>query len=110
MNLVCLIIQAIFSVVQRLAEMMRSPSFSRFSSSITTKNSPELNAVKASSMESNPNLVRFGASRISLGRQGATAGVGVAFSWDGATSDMVIENDVKATGAIFDGELGGCGR
>ena len=53
--LVCLIIQAIFSVVQKLAAIIRSPSFSLFSSSITTRNSPRVNAANASSIESNAN-------------------------------------------------------
>jgi hypothetical protein len=53
--LVCFIIQAIFSVVQWEAAMMRSPSFSLLSSSMTTKNSPRAKASKASSIGSNLN-------------------------------------------------------
>ena len=53
--LVCFIIQAIFSVVQWEAAIIRSPSFSLPSSSMTTKNSPRPNASKASSIESNLN-------------------------------------------------------
>ena len=56
-DLVCLIIQAIFSVVQCAAEMMRSPSFSLFSSSMTTRNSPRLNASSASSINFNVSVV-----------------------------------------------------
>jgi len=75
-HLVCLIIQAIFSVVHWLAAMMRSPSFSLFSSSITTKNSPAANAASASSMESNAKASRMGASLTSVGRQSGVSGVG----------------------------------
>ena len=50
--LVCFIIQAIFSVVQWEAAMIRSPSFSLPSSSMTTKNSPRAKASNASSIES----------------------------------------------------------
>jgi len=39
-NLVCLTIQAIFSVVRSSAAMTRSPSFSRSAESSTTRNSP----------------------------------------------------------------------
>ncbi len=68
-DLVCLIIQAIFSVVHWFAAMMRSPSFSRFSSSITTRNSPFVKALRASGMVSNENEVRLGVSTC-LGRHG----------------------------------------
>lgn len=68
-HLVCLIIQAIFSVVHWLPEVIRSPSFSRFSSSITTRNSPAAKAASASSIGSKENSVRAGASRTSVGRQ-----------------------------------------
>lgn len=51
----CFIIQAIFSVVQWGAAMIRSPSFSLPSSSTTTRNSPRAKAPNASSMESNLN-------------------------------------------------------
>ena len=54
--LVCFIIQAIFSVVQWEAAIIRSPSFSLPSSSITTKNSPRAKASRASSIESKSNL------------------------------------------------------
>lgn len=67
-HLVCFIIHAIFSVVHWLAEMMRSPSFSRVSSSITTKNSPAAKAASASDMASNANAVRCGAPMTSVGR------------------------------------------
>ena len=53
--LVCFIIQAIFSVVQWEAAIIRSPSFSLPSSSMTTKNSPRAKACKASSMLSHLN-------------------------------------------------------
>lgn len=55
-HLVCLINHAIFLVVHSLAAITRSPSFSRPSSSITTTNSPALNAASASSMGSNWNV------------------------------------------------------
>ena len=54
-HLVCFIIQAIFSVVQWEAAMIRSPSFSLPSSSMTTKNSPRAKACKAPSMVSHLN-------------------------------------------------------
>ena len=41
---------------------MRSPSFSRFSSSMTTRNSPFENASRASSIVSNAKEVRLGVS------------------------------------------------
>jgi len=66
-HLVCLIIQAIFSVVHCEADMIRSPSFSRFSSSITTRNSPAAKESKAASMVSNANEARLGASTYSVG-------------------------------------------
>jgi hypothetical protein len=53
--LVCLIIHAIFSVVHKLPAIIRSPSFSLFSSSMTTRNSPWANAANASSIESKAN-------------------------------------------------------
>src|SRR5882724_11720689 len=53
--LVCLIIQAIVSVVHKLPAVIRSPSFSLFSSSMTTRISPRENAAKASSIESKAN-------------------------------------------------------
>lgn len=46
-HLVCLIKKAIFSVVILSAAIMRSPSFSRDSSSMTTRNSPRWNASTA---------------------------------------------------------------
>lgn len=61
-DLVCLIIQAIFSVVHWLPAMIRSPSFSRFSSSITTRNSPFSKASRASGTVSKVKDVRSGAS------------------------------------------------
>ena len=39
--------------------MIKSPSFSLFSSSITTKNSPRANAANASSIESKENVDRL---------------------------------------------------
>lgn len=50
--------------------MMRSPSFSLFSSSITTRNSPAAKEASASSIESKANVVRLGASSRSVGRHG----------------------------------------
>ena len=67
--LVCLIIHAIFCVERALPAMMRSPSFSRPSSSMTTTNSPRPKASMASSMGSNANSVRNGASETSCGRE-----------------------------------------
>ncbi len=66
-HLVCLIMKAIFSVVQCAAEMIRSPSFSRFSSSITTRSSPAAKASRASSMESKEKVSLTGAFRTSVG-------------------------------------------
>lgn len=51
-DLVCRIKKAIFSVVISLAAIHKSPSFSLLSSSITTTNSPLLNASRASSIGS----------------------------------------------------------
>ena len=62
-NLVCLIIQAICSVEHPAAGMMRSPSFSRDSSSITTTNSPRATAAIALSTVSNAKVVRTGGVR-----------------------------------------------
>lgn len=49
-DLVCLIMNAIFSVVTSSAAMTRSPSFSRSVESRTMMNSPFLNALTVSSM------------------------------------------------------------
>ena len=74
--LVCLIIHAIFCVESALPATMRSPSFSRPSSSMTTRNSPRANAAMASSMVSNVNAVRVGGLGTSWGRAGeAEAGM-----------------------------------
>ena len=62
-NLVCLIIQAICSVEHPAAGIMRSPSFSRDSSSITTTNSPRAMAAIALSTVSNAKVVRRGGVR-----------------------------------------------
>ena len=74
-HLVCLIIHAIFCADIALAAAMRSPSFSRPSSSMTTRNSPRANAASASSIGSNANVARTGAGLTSCGRAGeAVAG------------------------------------
>lgn len=52
-DLVCLMNHAIFSVVHSLAAINKSPSFSLFSSSMTTTKSPRLNAARAASMVEN---------------------------------------------------------
>lgn len=62
-HLVCLIIQAICSVEHPAPGMIRSPSFSRASSSITTTNSPRAMAATALSIESNAKVVRTGGIR-----------------------------------------------
>ena len=62
-NLVCLIIQAICSVEHPAAGIIRSPSFSRDSSSITTTNSPRDMAAIALSTESKAKVVRTGGVR-----------------------------------------------
>lgn len=96
----CLIIHAIFSVVHCEPDMIRSPSFSRFSSSITTRNSPAANAASASSMASNAKAVRAGRGVISVARHvDVWAGLWMPFEseevWD-------IGDDERATGAIAD--------
>ena len=62
-NLVCLIIQAICSVEHPAAGTMRSPSFSRDSSSITTTNSPRVVAAIALSTVSKAKAERTGGIR-----------------------------------------------
>lgn len=47
----CLMNQAIFSIVHSLAAISRSPSFSLLSSSMTTTNFPAAKAARADSME-----------------------------------------------------------
>jgi hypothetical protein len=89
-HLVCLIIQAIFSVVHWLAEIIRSPSFSLFSSSMTTRNSPAEKLVRASSIVSNAKDVRLGGLGIWVGRH-----VAVVNCLRGA-----LDLGVDATGAI----------
>ena len=74
--LVCLIIHAIFCVESALPATMRPPSYSRPSSSMTTRNSPRANAAMASSMGSNANAVRVGGLGTSWGHAGeAEAGM-----------------------------------
>ncbi len=72
-NLVCLIIQAICSVEHPAAGIMRSPSFSRDSSSITTTNSPRAMAAIALSTVSNAKAVRTGGVRSFGARRGGEA-------------------------------------
>lgn len=86
-HLVCLIIQAIFSVETSLAAAMRSPSFSRPSSSITTRNSPRANAAMASSRGSKAKDVRAGASLTWTGRAGLAGSCGRG----GASSTRSVE-------------------
>ena len=75
-HLVCLIIHAIFCADIALAAAMRSPSFSRPSSSMTTRNLPRANTAMASSTASNANAVRVGRLGTSWGRAGeAEAGM-----------------------------------
>ena len=79
----CLTSQAIFWVETALAAMMRSPSFSLLSSSITTRNSPRAKASIASSIGSNAKLSRTGTSGTSCGREDdAVAGMsGKSSGW-----------------------------
>lgn len=69
-DLVCLMIQAIASVVHLLADMMISPSFSLDSSSITTIGWPCAKAASTSSIESKENSARCGSSSARTGRHG----------------------------------------
>lgn len=106
--LVCLIIHAICSVEQPTAGTMRSPSFSRASSSITTTNSPRAMAATALSTVSNANAVRtdgvrsFGARRGGEERltasESATGRVGARGAYEGGMANVLCER--TATGAM----------
>jgi hypothetical protein len=105
--LVCLIIQAIFSVVHKLAAIIRSPSFSLFSSSMTTRNSPRANAAKVSSMESKANDGRTTGTCTSVGAlELASAGlvggldIGIPLAFIEAGNGEVRAEDI-ATGDIL---------
>ena len=109
----CLTSQAIFWVETALAAMMRSPSFSLLSSSITTRNSPRAKASIASSIGSNAKLSRTGTSSTSCGREDdAVAGMsGKSDGWvpfifgAGLEGFWEVERDdsgwtARATGAM----------
>jgi len=105
---VYLIIQAICSVEQPTAGIMRSPSFSRASSSITTTNSPRAMAAMALSIVSNAKEVRRGGVRSFGARRGGeersktgrmevmgtyVVGTVTVFCWRTATGAMIADAD-----------------
>jgi hypothetical protein len=99
--LVCLIIQAIFSVVHCDAAMMRSPSFSLFSSSITTRNSPAAKPASASSIVSKAKLVRW--TLRSVGRH-AEVVLGLWTGWLGAVNWVACATGAIAVGVVVEVE------
>ena len=85
-DLVCLMIQAIASVVHLLADMMTSPSFSLDSSSMTTIGSPRANAASASSIVSKEKSVRCGGLVAGTGRHAGSE----PLSFDGDGTGIIV--------------------
>ena len=104
--LVCLIIQAICSVEQPAAGTMRSPSFSRPSSSMTTTNSPRAMAAMAVSIVSKAKAVRSGGGRSFGARRGGeerstASGVGRSGSTEGYANERgIVSCKWTATGLM----------
>ena len=96
--------QAIFCVETALAAMMRSPSFSLPSSSMTTMNSPRPNASMASSMESNAKASRRGTFGTSCGREDdASAGMsGKSVGW---WVPFILETGLEGVVVVVEGVL-----
>lgn len=92
-NLVCLMNQAIFSVVTRLAAQIRSPSFSLLSSSITMMNSPRRKASSASGTVSKLAPLELVVSVLGTG-------VEYVFSWEVYSLPRVWDETAATTLAI----------